>query len=72
MTTTIRLLGVLGVAATLAACGTTPVERTATGAAGGAALATVLGEDALDGALIGAAAGGIGTCVVNPQAQGCF
>lgn len=71
MTTTIRTLGVLLVAATLAACGTTPTERAATGAAGGAAIAAVTDENVVNGALIGAAAGGIGTCLVNPYAAGC-
>lgn len=72
MAISFRTLGVLAVAALLAACGATPVERAATGAAGGAALATVLDEDAVDGALLGAAAGGIGACLVNPNAQGCY
>jgi hypothetical protein len=74
MPNTIRLLAALGVAATLAACGTTPVERAATGAAGGAAAAIVLGEEdfVTEGAILGAAAGGLGGCVVNPNAQGCY
>lgn len=72
MTTTLRMAAVLAACATLAACGQTPAERAATGAAGGAAIAAVTGESLTNGALIGAAAGGIGACVVNPNAAGCF
>jgi hypothetical protein len=71
MSTTLRLFAALGVAATLAACGTTDLERTATGAAIGAGVATVTGEDAVDGALIGAAVGAV-SCSVAPGAPNCY
>jgi hypothetical protein len=72
MALTLRTLGVLSVAALLAACGTTPVERAATGAAGAAAVATVLDEDVSDAAIYGAAAGGLLPCLVNPNTSGCY
>lgn len=71
MSNTLRLLAVLGLGATLAACGETDIERTATGAAIGAGLATVTGEDAVDGALIGAAVGAV-SCSVAPGAPNCY
>ena len=71
MSITLRLFAVLGVAATLSACGETDIERTATGAAIGAGIATVTGEDAIDGALIGAAAGAV-SCSVAPGAPNCY
>jgi hypothetical protein len=72
MALTLRTLGVLSVAALLAACGTTPVERAATGAGLGAAVAVATDGSATEGALYGAALGGVGTCLVNPNAQGCY
>ncbi|WP_210530346.1 YMGG-like glycine zipper-containing protein [Rubellimicrobium arenae] len=71
MALTLRMLGVLGLAATLAACGETDLERTATGAAIGAGIATVTGESAVNGALIGAAAGAV-SCSVAPGAPNCY
>ncbi|MBP1804794.1 hypothetical protein [Rubellimicrobium aerolatum] len=70
MSTTLRLLAVLGVAATLSACGDTDLERTATGATIGAGIAAVTGESALNGALIGGAAGAV-SCSVAPGAPNC-
>ncbi len=72
MANTLKITALVAGLAALAACGETPIERTATGAVGGAALAQVLGEDVAAGALIGGAAGGLGTCAVNPNARGCF
>ena len=72
MTITLRAAAILAACATLSACGQTASERAVTGAAGGAAIAAVTGESVGTGALIGAAAGGIGACVINPQANGCY
>ena len=72
MLITIRTLGVLGLVATLAACGATPVERGTTGALGGAAIAAVTGESLVNGAVIGGAAGAIAPCIINPGTTGCF
>ena len=63
MALTIRTLGVLAVAATLAACGTTPAERGVTGAVAGAAIARATDGDLTDGALYGAAAGAFLPCI---------
>jgi hypothetical protein len=67
----IKILGVLAVAATLTACGETDMERTATGAVIGAAAAAVTGEDVTNGALIGGAIGAV-SCSVSPGAPNCI
>ncbi len=72
MLITIRTLGVLGLVATLTACGATPAERATTGALAGGAVSAVTGESVLNGALIGGAVGGIAPCVINPGTAGCY
>lgn len=72
MQLTLRTLGLLAVAGLLSACGTTPVERAATGAGLGAAVAVATDGSATEGALYGAAAGGVGVCLLNPTAAGCY
>lgn len=72
MTNILRAAGALAVAATLAACGQTPVERATTGALAGGAIAAVSDESVLNGALIGGAVGGIAPCIANPNAAGCY
>lgn len=76
MSITLRTLGVLTVAATLAACGVTPAERGATGAVAGALIAKETGGDVGDGALYGAAAGAflpcLGAQVGYAGAQNCY
>ncbi|TNC71648.1 hypothetical protein [Rubellimicrobium roseum] len=71
MSITLRLVAVLGVAATLTACGETDLERTATGAAIGGGVAALTNGDLAEGALIGAAAGAI-SCNVAPGAPNCY
>ncbi len=71
MAITLRTLGVLSVAAFLAACGATPVERAATGGVLGAGLAAATDNDLADGALLGASAG-ILSCAVAPGAPNCY
>jgi hypothetical protein len=71
MSITLRTLGVLSVAALLAACGATPVERAATGGVLGAAAAAATDNDLADGALLGATAG-IVSCAVAPAAPNCY
>lgn len=53
-------------AATLAACGTTPTERAATGALGGAAVGAAVSGDT-KGALIGGAIGGVAGAATAPR-----
>jgi osmotically inducible lipoprotein OsmB len=72
MSNILRAFGVLAVAGTLAACGATPAERAATGALAGAAAADLTNNSVLTGALVGGAIGGIGPCVTNPNAPGCY
>jgi hypothetical protein len=71
MSNSLRALALLGLAGLLSACGTTDIERTATGAAIGAGIATVTDEDVVDGALIGAALGAV-SCSVAPGAPNCY
>ena len=71
MATTLRLFGVLAVAATLAACGETDVERAATGAAIGGAVGAATGGNLAESALYGAAAGAV-VCNVTPGAPNCY
>lgn len=71
MSLTIRALAVLAFAGALSACGETDVERTATGAAIGGAVAAATGGDLAEGALYGAAAGAI-SCNVAPGAPNCY
>ena len=71
MSITFRTFGVLAVAGLLAACGTTDLERAATGAAIGGAIATATDEDVSDGALYGAAIGAV-SCNVAPGAPNCY
>ena len=71
MSITFRTLGVLAVAGLLSACGATPVERAATGAAIGGAIATATDADVVDGALYGAALGAV-SCSVAPGAPNCY
>ncbi len=66
-----KFLGVLAAVATLAACGETDIERTATGAVIGAAAAAVTGENVANGALIGGAVGAV-SCSVSPGAPNCI
>lgn len=72
MFTTLRLAGAAALLATLAACGSTPTERATTGALGAAGAAVLLDEDIGDAAILGAAAGAFGPCLLNPNAQGCY
>lgn len=72
MQLTLKTLGLLAVAGLLTACGQTPIERGATGAIGGAAIATVLDEDVGDAALAGAAVGAFAPCILNPNTNGCY
>ncbi len=65
-----KWLLILAGTATLAACGQTALERTATGAVIGGAAAKALGEDVSEGALYGGAAGAM-RCEVAPYQQGC-
>ena len=71
MTLTIRTLAVLACAAALSACGETDVERAATGAAIGGAVAAATDGSLAEGALYGAAAGAI-SCNVAPGAPNCY
>lgn len=71
MFTTLRVLGVLAVAGTLAACGTTDVERAATGAVIGGAVSAATDENIAQGALIGGALGAV-SCSVAPAAPNCY
>lgn len=71
MSKIIRLAGLAVVAATLAACGETAAERTATGAVIGGALGAVTGEDIGNAALIGGAIGAV-SCSVAPGAPNCI
>jgi osmotically inducible lipoprotein OsmB len=71
MRNTFKLFGVLAIAATLSACGETDMERTATGAVIGAALAAATGEDVVNGALAGGAVGAV-SCSVAPGAPNCI
>jgi hypothetical protein len=71
MSKIVKFLGLVAVAGTLAACGETAAERTATGAVIGGALAAVTGEDIANGALIGGAAGAV-SCSVAPAAPNCI
>ena len=71
MAITLRTLGVLSVAAFLAACGATPVERTATGAVVGGAVAAATGGNLAEGALYGGAIGAV-SCAVAPGAPNCY
>lgn len=71
MSTKLNILGVLAVAAVLSACGTTDVERAATGAAIGGATAALTDGNLAEGALIGAAVGAI-SCNVAPGAPNCY
>ena len=71
MAITLRTFGVLAVAALLAACGATPVERAATGAAIGGAVAAATDNDLTQGALYGAALGAV-SCSVAPGAPNCY
>ena len=71
MSITIRALAVLSFAAALSACGTTDVERAATGAAIGGAVAAATDGNLAEGALYGAAAGGV-VCNVTPGAPNCY
>jgi hypothetical protein len=66
-----KILGVFAAVATLAACGETDIERTATGAVIGAAAAAVTGESVTNGALIGGAVGAV-SCSVSPGAPNCI
>jgi osmotically inducible lipoprotein OsmB len=70
MSSKIKFLGVLAVAAALSACGPTTADRTATGAVIGGAVAAVTGESILNGALIGGAAGAV-SCTVAPTNPNC-
>ncbi|EPX86616.1 hypothetical protein ruthe_01433 [Rubellimicrobium thermophilum DSM 16684] len=72
MSNILRAFGVLAVAGTLAACGATPAERAATGALVGAAAADLTDNSVLTGALVGGAIGGVGPCITNPNAAGCY
>lgn len=56
--------------ATVAACGRTDLERTATGAVIGGAAAKAVGKDVGEGALYGGAVGAA-RCNVAPNQQGC-
>ncbi len=57
MFSTFKIIAILGMAGTLAACEGTDIERGALGAVGGALVADALGTDVAGGALIG---GGLG------------
>ena len=71
MSNKFKFLGVLAALVTLSACGETDMERTATGAVIGGALAAVTGESITNGALIGGAAGAV-SCSVSPGAPTCI
>lgn len=71
MAITFRTLGVLAFGALLSACGTTDVERAATGAAIGGAVAAATDESLTEGALYGAAIGAV-SCNVLPGAPNCY
>ncbi|ARO15175.1 hypothetical protein BVG79_01833 [Ketogulonicigenium robustum] len=66
-----KFVGVAAIAATLAACGQTDIERGATGALIGGAVASVTGESVTKGVLIGGAAGAV-SCSVAPNAPNCY
>ena len=71
MSNIVRILGVLAIGATLTACGETDLERTASGAVIGGAIAAVTDENIVNGALIGGAAGAV-ACSVAPGAPNCI
>jgi hypothetical protein len=71
MSITVRALAVLSFAAALSACGTTDVERAATGAAIGGAVAAATDGNLAEGALYGAALGAV-SCSVAPGAPNCY
>jgi hypothetical protein len=71
MSITIRAVSALAFAAALSACGTTDVERAATGAAIGGAIAAGTGGNLAQGALYGAAAGAV-SCSIAPGAPNCY
>lgn len=71
MAFTIRTLAVLAFAGALSACGETDVERAATGAAIGGAVAAATDGDLAEGALYGAAAGAV-SCNILPGAPNCY
>lgn len=71
MSKIVKFLGLVAVAGTLAACGETAAERTATGAVIGAAAAAVTGENVGNAALIGGAIGAV-SCSVAPAAPNCI
>lgn len=71
MSKIVKFLGLAAVAATLAACGETAAERTATGAVIGGALGAVTGEDIGNAALIGGAIGAV-SCSVARGTPGCI
>jgi hypothetical protein len=71
MSITFRTLGVLAVAGLLTACGTTDLERAATGAAIGGAVGAATDADVSDSALYGAALGAV-SCNVVPGAPNCY
>lgn len=71
MSNTFKVFGVLAALVTLSACGETDMERTATGAVMGAAVAAVTGENVANGALIGGSIGAV-SCSVSPTAPNCI
>jgi osmotically inducible lipoprotein OsmB len=72
MTRSFRALGILALCgAGLAACGETDVERAATGAVIGGAVAAATGENIGNAALIGGAIGAV-SCNVAPGAPNCY
>jgi hypothetical protein len=71
MSITLRTLAVLGLGVMLTACGETDVERAATGAAIGGAIAAATDGNLAEGALYGAAAGAV-ACNVAPGAPNCY
>lgn len=65
---TLKFTAIFATCTLLVACGSTDLERTATGAVIGGATAKVLGEDVATGALIGGAAGATcGTTGICPN-----
>jgi len=62
----IKTLPIAAMAMAMAACGTTPTERAATGALGGAAVGAAVSGDA-KGALVGAAVGGVAGAATAPR-----
>lgn len=65
------VIAMIAAVATLAACGETAIERSATGAVIGGAAAAATGESVRDGVLFGGAIGAV-SCSVLPGAPNCY